>query len=93
MVRTSAAGEKSRFVGAHVSGIEGLSAAASRELVSRLVSFATQPRFLYTHSWRPRDLLIWDNRCVIHRGRPFPSGLRRHLVRATVAGDAPTVLQ
>jgi len=41
------------------------------------------------HRWSAGDLVMWDNRCVAHRGRPFPYSERRIMVRATVAGDPP----
>ena len=86
-------GEKGLYVGSHASGIEGMAQDEGRALIAELLEFATQPHFVYTHRWQRHDLLIWDNRFVIHRGKPFPSDLRRYLVRTTVAGDAPTVPQ
>ena len=56
------------------------------------MAFATQERFVYTHSWRPFDLILWDNRAVLHRATPFRgSAEARHMVRTTIAGDGPTV--
>lgn len=86
-------GEKGLYLGSHVSGIVGMPEKEARALVDELLAFATQPKFVYTHRWRHYDLIIWDNRFTIHRGRPFPVDHRRTLVRATVAGDAPTVPQ
>lgn len=86
-------GEKGLYLGSHVSGIVGMPEKEARALVDELLAFATQPKFVYTHRWRHYDLIIWDNRFTIHRGRPFPVDRRRTLVRATVAGDAPTVPQ
>jgi alpha-ketoglutarate-dependent 2,4-dichlorophenoxyacetate dioxygenase len=86
-------GEKALYVGSHACGIEGMSEAEGRALIDELIAFASQPRFVYAHAWRRNDLLVWDNRSTIHRGRPFPVDAGRHLVRATVAGDAPTVAQ
>jgi alpha-ketoglutarate-dependent 2,4-dichlorophenoxyacetate dioxygenase len=86
-------GEKGLYLGSHVSGIVGMPEKEARALVDELLAFATQPRFIYAHRWRRYDLILWDNRFTIHRGRPFPVDRRRTLVRATVAGDAPTVPQ
>lgn len=86
-------GEKALYVGSHACGIEGMSEVEGRALIDELIAFASQPRFVYSHAWRRNDLLIWDNRCAIHRGRPFPADAARYLVRVTVAGDAPTVGQ
>jgi alpha-ketoglutarate-dependent 2,4-dichlorophenoxyacetate dioxygenase len=83
---------RSLYVGSHVARIEGLGEAASRELLDRLLVFATQPRFIYRHRWAPHDLVLWNNRAVIHRATPFRSGEeRRHMVRTTIAGTAPTL--
>ncbi len=84
-------GERSLYLGSHASAIEGMSIEEGRRLIDELIDFAGQPRFVYSHKWRANDLLIWDNRFTIHRGRPFPPNYPRYLVRATVAGDAPTL--
>lgn len=83
-------GAKALYLGSHACAIEGLPAREGGALIDELLEFATQPRFVCTHRWQPHDLLIWDNRAVIHRGRPFSARHRRYLVRTTVAGDAPT---
>ena len=94
VVRTHpATGEKSLYLGSHASSIEGMDIASGRALIDELIAFASQPRFVYTHAWQRNDLLIWDNRSTSHRGRPFAPAAARHLVRATVASDAPTVAQ
>jgi alpha-ketoglutarate-dependent taurine dioxygenase len=66
--------------------------AESRTLIDRLMAHATEDRFIYSHRWTPGDLLIWDNRAVLHRATPFASTTeRRHMVRTTVAGQRPTI--
>jgi alpha-ketoglutarate-dependent taurine dioxygenase len=66
--------------------------AESRALIDRLMAHATEDRFIYSHRWTPGDLLIWDNRAVLHRATPFASTTeRRHMVRTTVAGQGPTI--
>lgn len=83
---------RSLYIGAHVVRIEGLEAAQSRDLLDRLTAFATQDRFVYRHRWRPYDLILWDNRAVVHRATPFHSATeRRHMVRTTIAGERPTI--
>lgn len=78
------------YLGAHARGIEGMSDAESRALIEEAMVFATQPRFVYRHRWAPRDLVLWDNRAVLHRATPFRSGAeRRHMVRTTIAGEGP----
>lgn len=80
------------YLGAHARSIEGMGEAESRVLIDRLMALATQPAFTYAHRWRPHDLVIWDNRAVLHRATPFATTTeRRHMVRTCVAGNAPTV--
>ena len=75
------------YLGAHARAIEGWAEAESRALIERLVAFASQPGFVYSHRWAPGDVLVWDNRAVMHRATPFAaSGERRRMVRTTVAG-------
>ena len=62
-------------------------------LLLELLDFATQPRFVYSHAWRQHDLVMWDNRCVLHRGRPWTSGATAGVMhRTTVAGAGPTAI-
>lgn len=83
---------RSLYLGAHAARIEGMNETAGRALIDRLTGFATQPRFVYTHRWSPYDLILWDNRAVMHRATPFRSSEEpRHMVRTTIAGDAPTL--
>ena len=75
------------YLGAHARVIEGWEEAESRALIDRLVGFATRPHFVYSHQWSPGDVLVWDNRAVMHRATPFAArGERRRMVRTTVAG-------
>lgn len=92
MVLDHGAFGRSLYLGSHVARIEGMDEAESRALIERLLEFATQPRFVFAHRWSRHDLVLWDNRAVIHRATPFRSGEeRRHMVRTTIAGDAPTL--
>jgi alpha-ketoglutarate-dependent 2,4-dichlorophenoxyacetate dioxygenase len=80
------------YLGAHARSIDGMTEAESRALIERLMAHATEDRFIYSHRWSPNDLLIWDNRAVLHRATPFASTTeRRHMVRTTVAGQGPTI--
>ena len=80
------------YLGAHARSIEGMGEAESRALIDRLMALATQPGFTYAHKWRPHDLVMWDNRAVLHRATPFATTTeRRHMVRTCVAGTAPTI--
>jgi alpha-ketoglutarate-dependent 2,4-dichlorophenoxyacetate dioxygenase len=79
------------FVGVHITHILGMTVPESRLLVSDLIEHATQRQFVYRHQWRPGDLVIWDNRCVIHRGRRHDPTLRRELRRSTTLDVDPQV--
>ena len=85
-------GRKAMFIGAHASHIAGVPAVEGRLLLEDLLAFATRPQFVYSHQWRPGDLVIYDNRCVLHRARPYAwTEHRRIMHRTTVAGDGPTI--
>ena len=61
-----------------------------RALIDELTAFATQPRFVYSHRWALHELVLWDNRAVLHRATPFRSAAEhRHMVRTTIAGERP----
>ena len=62
--------------------------AEARALLRELREAATRPELVYTHRWQVGDLVMWDNRCMLHRGRPWDeSRYRRVMHRTTVAGD------
>src|SRR5687768_8956557 len=85
-------GRKAYFVASHACEIVGMATDEARALLRNLLERATQPELVYTHRWRPGDLVMWDNRCMLHRGRPWDeSAYRRVMHRTTVAGDGPTV--
>ncbi|MCI0528022.1 MAG: TauD/TfdA family dioxygenase [Nitrospira sp.] len=85
-------GEKALFIGSHASHIVGWPTEKGRALLKELLEWTTQPQFVYQHKWRPKDLVMWDNRRCLHRGRPWdPTKYRRVMHRTTVAGDGPTV--
>jgi alpha-ketoglutarate-dependent 2,4-dichlorophenoxyacetate dioxygenase len=84
-------GRKAFFVGSHACEIVGMATEEARALLRDLLERATRPELVYTHRWRPGDLVMWDNRCVLHRGRPWDeSAYRRVMHRTTVAGEGPT---
>jgi len=91
VVRTNPAnGRKTLYVGAHAQEIEGMPREAARALLDELTAFCTQPQFVYSHPWRLHDLVIWDNRCILHRATPFDkTRYRRKMHRTTVAGLSP----
>jgi len=83
---------KSLYLASHISAIQGMSREQSDQLVQELMRHATQPQFVYRHRWRVNDIVIWDNRCTMHRGQPFNEAYRRSMRRATVQDVGPTVL-
>jgi alpha-ketoglutarate-dependent 2,4-dichlorophenoxyacetate dioxygenase len=93
LVRTNPVnGRPALYLGSHASHIVGRPVDEGRALLRELLAFATQPEFVYRHAWRVGDLVMWDNRAVLHRGRPWDTGRHRRVMhRTTVAGDGPTV--
>jgi alpha-ketoglutarate-dependent 2,4-dichlorophenoxyacetate dioxygenase len=88
-----ASGRTSLYLASHASHIVGWPVEEGRALIEELISFATQPQFVHQHRWRVGDLVIWDNRCTMHRGRPYDDTQRRVLHRTTVSDYANTVEQ
>lgn len=85
-------GRRSLYLGSHASHIVGMPVEEGRALLKELLEIATQERFVYRHKWQVGDLLIWDNRCTMHRATPFDDqSERRDLRRTTVVGDLPPV--
>ena len=92
LVRVNPAnGAKNYYVGSHARSIVGWSGIDGRRLIDELCAFATAPERIYRHRWRAGDTVMWDNRCVLHRGTGFDANRWRRLMRQTrVAGDGPT---
>ena len=90
LVRTiPQSGRRSLYVASHAGRIFGMSDAEGRALIDRLIAHCVQRQFVYTHRWREQDLVLWDNRCTLHRGTDFDD-LRwvRDMRRATVSDIA-----
>jgi alpha-ketoglutarate-dependent taurine dioxygenase len=83
-------GAKSLYIGMYCSHIVGMPEAEGRALLDELLAHATQDRFVYTHQWQPGDVVLWDNRCLLHRAVPnYAMGKsRRVLQRLVVKGSA-----
>jgi alpha-ketoglutarate-dependent 2,4-dichlorophenoxyacetate dioxygenase len=86
-------GRKSLYLSSHAGAIVGVPMADARILLRDLTEHATQPRFVYAHPWRPCDLIIWDNRQMMHRVRRYDESQPRDMRRTTIAGDTPTAAQ
>jgi len=93
LVRANPAhGRKAFYVGSHACEIVGMPTGEARALLRELLEAATRPELVYTHRWSPGDLVMWDNRAALHRGRPWDENRHRRVMhRTTVAGDGPTV--
>lgn len=74
---------KHLYIGAHATHVPGRTVAEGRMLLLDLLEHATQRQFVYKHSWQAGDLVIWDNRCTLHRGRHYDLSQHRELRRAT----------
>jgi alpha-ketoglutarate-dependent 2,4-dichlorophenoxyacetate dioxygenase len=94
LVRTHpATGRKSLYLSSHAGTIVGWPIPEARAFLRDLIEHATQRQFVYSHEWAVGDLVMWDNRQTMHRGRPFPAEEARDVRRTTLAGDGPTVSQ
>jgi len=91
MVRTHpATGRNALYLGRRRHAcIMGLPFADSEKLLDEIWAHASQPRFSWHHTWRLNDVLMWDNRCVMHRRNPFDPAARRVMHRTQIIGDKP----
>ena len=89
--RHPGSGRKTLYLSAHASHIVGWPVAEGRLLLLDLNTHATRPDFVYSHKWRVGDLVIWDNRCTMHRGRPHDDTMPRDLRRATTLDTGSTL--
>jgi alpha-ketoglutarate-dependent taurine dioxygenase len=83
-------GRAALYIGRHAYGIPGLDPDESESLLDDLVAFACQPPRVYTHSWSPGDVVVWDNRCVLHRARPYDHREARVMMHVRIAGEPAT---
>ena len=84
LVRTNpATGARNYYVGSHAREVVGWGRAESRALLDDLLARATRARDIYSHRWRVGDVLIWDNRCLLHRGRGWDADRYRRRLRQT----------
>jgi len=92
LVRTHpGSGRKSLYLSSHAGRIQGMEEPEARMLLLDLTEFATQREFVYTHVWKVGDLVMWDNRCTMHRAREYDETQVRDLHRTTVSDGVPTV--
>jgi alpha-ketoglutarate-dependent 2,4-dichlorophenoxyacetate dioxygenase len=91
--RHPGSGRRSIFLSAHAGAIRGMPMPEARALLRDLTEHATQRKFVYAHQWRLGDLVMWDNRAMMHRARRYDPNEVRELHRTTVADDRPTLEQ
>jgi alpha-ketoglutarate-dependent 2,4-dichlorophenoxyacetate dioxygenase len=93
LVRTNpATGAKNLFLGSHVREIEGMSPAAGRALLDALTEEAIRPEHIYNHAWQPGDVVLWDNRCLLHAGAGYDADrFRRYMRQTRVSGACSTL--
>jgi len=91
--RHPGSGRRSIFLSAHAGAIRGMPMPEARALLRDLTEHATQRQFVYAHEWRLGDLVMWDNRAMMHRARRYDPDEVRELHRTTVADDKPTLEQ
>ena len=84
---------RSVYLSSHIGTIVDWPVPEARLFIQDLEEHATQPQFVYAHQWRQWDLLMWDNRVLMHRARRYDHSQRRDLHRTTVEDDAPTLQQ
>ena len=94
LIRTHpGSGRKSLYLASHAGGIQGLTPPEAKILLLDLMEHATQRKYVYTHHWRAGDVLMWDNRCTMHRGRRHDPTEVRDMRRTTVTDEKSTVAE
>ena len=91
--RHPGSGRNALYTGSHASHIVGMPLEDGQALLAELIEFATQPQFVYRHKWQAGDLVIWDNRCTMHRATPFEATDHvRDMRRTTIIDRAQEAL-
>jgi alpha-ketoglutarate-dependent 2,4-dichlorophenoxyacetate dioxygenase len=83
--KNPAHGRGAIYLASHAYAVEGMEAAAGKKLIDELMAAATAPGTSYLHQWRSGDVVMWDNRATMHRGRPWPAHEARLMVRTTIS--------
>src|SRR5229473_1506664 len=86
--KNPANGRSALYIASHAYAVEGLEQAAAQKLLAELIDAATAPGRSYVHGWRKGDVVMWDNRATLHRGRPWPAHEARLMVRTTISATA-----
>jgi alpha-ketoglutarate-dependent 2,4-dichlorophenoxyacetate dioxygenase len=92
--RNPANDRRALYIASHAYAIDGMGDNEAKALLAKLIDDATKPEFTYLHKWRQGDVVMWDNRATMHRGRPWPGTQARSMVRTTIsATDADGVAE
>ena len=78
-------GRDALYIASHTCGINTMAREEALHLIDELTAFATQPAHVYQHRWQPGDVIMWDNRATMHRGRPWPTDQPRYMIRTTIS--------
>jgi len=91
--KNPANGRTALYLASHAYAIEGMELAAAQKLLAELIDAATNPGLSYVHAWHAGDVVMWDNRATMHRGRPWPAHEARLMVRTTISATAADGLE
>ena len=91
--RNPANGRSAIYLASHAYAIDGMEPAVGKKLIDELMDAATAPGTSYVHSWRGGDVVMWDNRSTMHRGRPWPAHEPRLMVRTTISATGSDGLE
>lgn len=83
--RNPANGRDALYIASHTFGIDGMPREEALRLIDELTALATQPDQVYQHRWQAGDVVMWDNRATLHRGRPWPEDQPRYMIRTTIS--------
>src|SRR5665213_1883179 len=86
-------GRSALYLASHAYAVEGMDEAAGKKLIDELTEAATTPEVSYVHQWKSGDVVMWDNRATMHRGRPWPAHEARLMVRTTISASAADGLE
>ena len=86
--RNPANGRGALYLASHAYAVEGMDPIAGEKFIDELTIAATAPGTTYVHAWRAGDVVMWDNRATMHRGRPWPAHEARYMVRTTISATA-----
>jgi alpha-ketoglutarate-dependent 2,4-dichlorophenoxyacetate dioxygenase len=86
-------GRGALYLASHAYAVEGMDETAGKKLIDELTEAATTPDVSYVHQWKSGDVVMWDNRATMHRGRPWPAHEARLMVRTTISATAADGLE